>query len=137
MSNNNGKVIPSYLQLVIDNGPVTKPTRRGGARPALSSASTTHSSSSSAATALACSPVRLACTAESIEIAANLVDAYHRERQTTPFRSVIRVEVGEHIDRDNLELAVNELDLQGWTITPVGLDDDLKTARALWLRPYS
>jgi hypothetical protein len=115
----------SHLTLVVNNDVVASGFSRRKA-----------SSSSDTSAAPARSPVRLARTAESSELADNLVDAYHRERQVTPHRSVIRVEVGELVSRGNLELAVSELESRGWSVNFVGLDNDIKSAQALWLRPY-
>lgn len=91
----------------------------------------------SRAAAPARSSVRLIRTAQSSECADNLVDAYHRERLVTPFRSVLRVDLSETIDRDMLALAVSELESRGWTVTSATIAEDISSARALWLRPYA
>lgn len=82
-------------------------------------------------------PVRLVRTAESTECADALADAYHRERLVTPFRSVLRVELNESIDRTMLDLAISELESRGWTVTSATFDDEICNSRALWLRPYA
>lgn len=83
-------------------------------------------------------PVRLARTAESTACADALVDAYHRERHSTPFRSVIRVELLPEIDRETLGLAIFELESRGWTVSSADsqFDRDVVNASALWLKPY-
>ncbi|CAN5187552.1 hypothetical protein BH11CYA1_BH11CYA1_29710 [soil metagenome] len=84
------------------------------------------------------SPVRLVRTAQSTECADALADAYHRERLVTPFRSVLRVELNESIDRTMLSLAISELESRGWTVTSATFDEkDICNSRALWLRPYA
>ncbi len=83
-------------------------------------------------------PVRLARTSESTACADALVDAYHRERLSTPFRSVIRVELLPEIDRETLGLAIFELESRGWTVSSADsqFDRDVANASALWLKPY-
>jgi len=82
--------------------------------------------------------VRLARTSESTACADALVDAYHRERLSTPFRSVIRVELLPEIDRETLGLAIFELESRGWTVSSADsqFDRDVANASALWLKPY-
>lgn len=81
--------------------------------------------------------VRLARTTESTEMADLLVDAYHRERLSTPFRSVQRVALGQALNRETLALAVEELEGRGWSVESGDFDVDIASATALWLRPYA
>ena len=84
----------SHLQLVVNNVVAAN----GGLRSASSSGSPSASSSSVAVEERSFSPVRLVRTVESSACADALVDAYHSQRQVTPFRSVLRIELSETID---------------------------------------
>ncbi len=126
----------SHLQLVVNNVDAAN----GGLRSVSTSASTSASTSPSpgAAKERIFSPVRLVRTVESTACADALVDAYHRQRQVTPFRSVLRIELSETIDRVVLGLAISELESCGWTVTSATFnDDEITNSRALWLRPYA
>lgn len=124
----------SHLQLVVNN----VVTANGGLRSASSSGSPSPSPSSVAVEERSFSPVRLVRTVESSACADALVDAYHSQRQVTPFRSVLRIELSETIDRVMLGLAISELESRGWTVTSATFnDDEITNSRALWLRPYA
>ncbi len=132
----------SHLQLVVNNVVAAN----GGLRSASSSGSPSASpspspsasSSSVAVEERSFSPVRLVRTVESSACADALVDAYHSQRQVTPFRSVLRIELSETIDRVMLGLAISELESRGWTVTSATFnDDEITNSRALWLRPYA
>lgn len=128
----------SHLQLVVNN----VVTANGGLRSASSSGSPSPSPSASSSSVAveerSFSPVRLVRTVESSACADALVDAYHSQRQVTPFRSVLRIELSETIDRVMLGLAISELESRGWTVTSATFnDDEITNSRALWLRPYA
>lgn len=120
----------SHLQLVVNNVVAAN----GGLR----SVSPSASPSPGAVEERSFSPVRLVRTVESTACADALVDAYHSQRQVTPFRSVLRIELSETIDRVMLGLAISELESRGWTVTSATFsDDEITSSRALWLRPYA
>lgn len=129
----------SHLQLVVNNVVAAN----GGLRSASASTSTSTSASAcaspspGAAGERSFSPVRLVRTVESTACADALVDAYHSQRQVTPFRSVLRIELSETIDRALLGLAISELESRGWTVTSATFSDEISNSRALWLRPYA
>lgn len=124
----------SHLQLVVNNVVAAN----GGRRSASPSASPSSSPAPGAVEARSFSPVRLVRTVESSACADALVDAYHSQRQVTPFRSVLRIELSETIDRVMLGLAISELESRGWTVTSATFnDDEITNSRALWLRPYA
>ncbi|MDQ5935335.1 MAG: hypothetical protein QG574_2641 [Cyanobacteriota bacterium erpe_2018_sw_21hr_WHONDRS-SW48-000092_B_bin.40] len=124
----------SHLQLVVNNVVAAN----GGLRSASPSVSPSASPSPGAAEERSFSPVRLVRTVESTACADALVDAYHSQRQVTPFRSVLRIELSETIDRVMLGLAISELESRGWTVTSATFrDDEITSSRALWLRPYA
>lgn len=124
----------SHLQLVVNN----VVSANGGLRSASPSVSPSASPSPGAAEERSFSPVRLVRTVESTACADALVDAYHSQRQVTPFRSVLRIELSETIDRVMLGLAISELESRGWTVTSATFsDDEITSSRALWLRPYA
>lgn len=125
----------SHLQLVVNNVVAAN----GGLRSVSSSVSPGPSSSlcSVAAAESSFRPVRLVRTSESTACADALVDAYHSQRQVTPFRSVLRIELSETIDRLMLSLAISELESRGWTVTSATFSDEISNSRALWLRPYA
>jgi len=122
----------SHLQLVVSNVVVANGALRDSSS-SVAPPGTSHVSSEERTF----NPVRLVRTAESTECADALADAYHRERLVTPFRSVLRVELNESIDRTMLSLAISELESRGWTITSATFDEDICNSRALWLRPYA
>ena len=65
-----------------------------------------------------------------------LVASYHNEQPLQPGRLCLRVECSG-IAADLLEAAVFELERRGWTITSADFpDNDIRQAKALWLRPY-
>ena len=116
----------SHLQLVVNNVVAAN----GGLRSV--------PPSSVAAEERSFCPVRLVRTVDSTACADALVDAYHSQRQVTPFRSVLRIELSETIDRVMLGLAISELESRGWTVTSATFnDDEITNSRALWLRPYA
>ncbi len=120
----------SHLKLVVNNVVAAN----GGLR----CASPSNSPATGAVEERSFSPVRLVRTVESSVCADALVDAYHSERQVTPFRSVLRIELSETIDRVMLGLAISELESRGWTVTSATFDDEeITKSRALWLRPYA
>jgi len=124
----------SHLQLVVNNVVAAN----GGLRSASPSVSPSASPSPGAAEERSFSPVRLVRTVESTACADALVDAYHSQRQVTPFRSVLRIELSETIDRVMLGLAISEIESRGWTVTSATFnDDEITNSRALWLRPYA
>jgi|JI9StandDraft_1071089.scaffolds.fasta_scaffold113923_2 hypothetical protein len=124
----------SHLQLVVNNVVAAN----GGLRSASPSVSPSASPSPGAAEERSFSPVRLVRTVESTACADALVDAYHSQRQVSPFRSVLRIELSETIDRVMLGLAISELESRGWTVTSATFsDDEITSSRALWLRPYA
>lgn len=124
----------SHLQLVVNNVVAAN----GGLRSVSPSASPSSSPSPGAVEERSFSPVRLVRTVESSACADALVDAYHCQRQVTPFRSVLRIELSETIDRVMLGLAISELESRGWTVTSATFnDDEITNSRALWLRPYA
>jgi hypothetical protein len=125
----------SHLQLVVSNVVAANGALRDSSSASSASASpgTSHVSSEERTF----NPVRLVRTAESTECADALADAYHLERLVTPFRSVLRVELNEFIDRTMLSLAISELESRGWTVTSATFDEDICNSRALWLRPYA
>ncbi|MFA6210620.1 MAG: hypothetical protein WCT03_18735 [Candidatus Obscuribacterales bacterium] len=125
----------SHLQLVVSNVVAANGALRdsSSSSSSVTSPGTSHVSSEERTF----NPVRLVRTAESTECADALADAYHRERLITPFRSVLRVELNESIDRTMLSLAISELESRGWTITSATFDEDICNSRALWLRPYA
>lgn len=124
----------SHLQLVVNNVVAAN----GGLRSASSSGSPSATPCSVAVEERSFSPVRLVRTIESTACADALVDAYHSQRQVTPFRSVLRIELSATIDRVMLGLAISELESRGWTVTSATFnDDEITDSRALWLRPYA
>ncbi len=128
----------SHLQLVVNNVVAANGGLRCASRSVSLSPSPSVSASAGAAEERSFSPVRLVRTVESTACADALVDAYHSERQVTPFRSVLRIELSETIDRVMLGLAISELESRGWTVTSATFDDDeITNSRALWLRPYA
>lgn len=128
----------SHLQLVVNNVVAANGGLRSASSSGSPSASPSPSPSSVAVEERSFSPVRLVCTVESSACADALVDAYHSQRQVTPFRSVLRIELSETIDRVMLGLAISELESRGWTVTSATFnDDEITNSRALWLRPYA
>lgn len=129
----------SHLQLVVSNVVAANGALRDSSSSSSSSASAVTSPGTSHVSSeeRTFNPVRLVRTAESTECADALADAYHRERLITPFRSVLRVELNESIDRTMLNLAISELESRGWTVTSATFDEDICNSRALWLRPYA
>jgi hypothetical protein len=124
----------SHLKLVVNNVVAAN----GGLRAASPSPSPSPSPSSVADESRSFSPVRLVRTVESSACADALVDAYHSQRQVTPFRSVLRIDLSDTIDRIMLGFAISELESRGWTVTSATFDDDeITNSRALWLRPYA
>lgn len=124
----------SHLQLVVSNVVAANGVLRDSSDSSSSAPQGTSHVSSEERTF---NPVRLVRTAQSTECADALADAYHRERLVTPFRSVLRVELNESIDRAMLVLAISELESRGWTVTSATFDEDICNSRALWLRPYA
>lgn len=128
----------SHLQLVVNNVVTANGGLRSASFSGSPSASPSPSPSSVAVEERSFSPVRLVRTVESSACADALVDAYHSQRQVTPFRSVLRIELSETIDRVMLGLAISELESRGWTVTSATFnDDEITNSRALWLRPYA
>jgi hypothetical protein len=124
----------SHLQLVVNNVVAAN----GGRRSASPSPSLSASPAPGAVEERRFSSVRLVRTVESTACADALVDAYHSRRQVTPFRSVLRIELSETIDRVMLGLAISELESRGWTVTSATFnDEEITNSRALWLRPYA
>jgi hypothetical protein len=92
----------SHLKLVVNNVVAAN----GGLR----SVSRSASPSSVAAEERSFSPVRLVRTVESTAFADALVDAYHSQRQVTPFRSVLRIKVCSLEDSRLKQIAQSAVD---------------------------